>query len=253
MKNIILNKILFLAAFVLFTLPISLHALSIDIFKVTTPDFKTQSDIQTWLAGGQFTLLESFESIDKNWHYSLTSDDLGTFHSVGAQAGIGSSSYKGIVGDADEFPYKFRVTDDKRFGRFNTTPDGSKFLDSADITMITLDIKEDANISKMFFFMTDPGDVGAKTSVKSINKLSEDFDIDNISSGQGNKSLWFVGIDAGDDYISNITWSTGDHTNDGFGLDDFTQVAPVPEPGTLLLLGAGITGLALYRRRSMNK
>ena len=31
------------------------------------------------------------------------------------------------------------------------------------------------------------------------------------------------------------------------------DVTPVPEPGTLFLLGAGVVGLALYRRRSMNK
>ena len=43
----------------------------------------------------------------------------------------------------------------------------------------------------------------------------------------------------------------GSRQNDGFGIDGFTIAGPsarVPEPDGLFLLGAGVAGLAAWRR-----
>jgi hypothetical protein len=39
---------------------------------------------------------------------------------------------------------------------------------------------------------------------------------------------------------------------DGFDVDA-VGVAPVPEPGTMMLLGIGMVGLAIFGKRRMNK
>ncbi len=75
--------------------------------------------------------------------------------------------------------------------------------------------------------------------------LSYDFGDTGLTNEQVNGSLALFDILYGDGangfMNANIGWES-------FRID-LTDTAPVPEPGTFILLGAGITGLAFYRRR----
>ena len=50
-------------------------------------------------------------------------------------------------------------------------------------------------------------------------------------------------------YIGTSFSIRANHNNDNFTLSGLKIAAPVPEPGTFILLGAGIVGLTIYRRK----
>jgi hypothetical protein len=136
-------------------------------------------------------------------------------------------------------------------GRFAVEGASGTWLDSNDYKKMTWEA--DGSYDSVGFFITDLNDVGARVSITSFDGDNNEIDLGSLfATGLANGRIYYVTVEdtAG---ISRLDFFSdpGRTRNDGYGIDRFT--APqVPEPGTLLLLGAGLVALAT-RRRSLKR
>jgi hypothetical protein len=139
---------------------------------------------------------------------------------------------------------------------YNTTPGGSQHLratatfDSQSGLMLTFSFAQPIQSFGAFFSDTEIGYPGP-LHVSFFDGTSQFFEIGKTDTGGG---TLFWGVTNLGAPISSISFSTGatGFTRDIWGIDDVSyEVATVPEPASLLLVGAGLFGLARrYRTRS---
>lgn len=127
-------------------------------------------------------------------------------------------------------------------GRYNTTPGGSNWLDSNDITKLQLS----TSLSNIYFFITDVNDVDGR-----LQLATQDGTTAGFPTGAPNGNIYFVGITSGS-AIGTLQW-LNTSTNDGFGLDDFGKVyeppPSVPEPAVWPVAATAFLAMWLVRRR----
>lgn len=196
-----------------------------------------------WIAtnfGRQATanMLTTFEGIGLGTYTNLTTA-AGTF-TVGPNAlgslGAGTGALEFSVLNSTTTPFS---------GRYDTTPGGTEWLDSNDIT----DLKLSTSLTSLFFFITDVNDQGGVLNIRTADGTQRSA----FKPWGADGNIYFVGI-LGGNSLSSIEWLNNSRA-DGFGVDDFGTVkmsdppASVPEPGSFVLIGCGLVVLPLMIRR----
>jgi len=180
------------------------------------------------------------------------STSVGTFSTLG---GVGSGgTVSGLSGNTGSM---LALREGDVFGRENVSPDsGSWFLDSNDTWGLSWDVAlaGGKSFSKLMFALTDASDAGGFLRITAAGESYEVRTGGRLSDGNTQLVTIDFGAPTNSAEISLANYSElggeGAFLNDGFAIDGI-QVAAVPLPPSVLLLGGALFGLGFvaYRRK----
>jgi len=247
-------------AFASFGLAVSAHAGVISMSVDTSDPFGAES---SFIAGAVAFTTEDFEDIavgKKDTSVSALATDVGGFQATGL-AGKTSGQCQNVGdGACDDLAVLDHATSPFS-GRYDTSDgDGDdagrgRWLDSNDVSEISwvIDDSNAPGANALGLFVMDVADVGATMTINLVDGTSWSEQIAFFVS-ESNGKLAYVSAVA-DMAITSATVRfaniAGNIRGDGFGIDNVTlaRTTSVPEPGSLLLLGGGLLGMLVARRR----
>ncbi len=162
------------------------------------------------------------------------------YGSIDISKGMNDWVFFEVRANTDYFQPANNLTWDKFYFNYNGTLDTSKFA-TAEVGRWSVDINKNVSTFGRFDF----GNEGTRIRNNSVNPL--------------NFTIKIAGLNLDDFYVANSDgWYFAGHLR---GFDNMNGVTstflasggnpppPVPEPGTLLLLGSGLAGVAWYVRK----